>query len=143
MWKGEIKCTKKNLVLRLVNSCELELNSGFICNWGGGIISPTKNAKYFAKNGSAALGRGIGKSRIRPDHPCSNASMPWQRETPKPSRPLPPKVRMSSFHYLCILFSQMKAFVASPRKPPPQPPNPHVNSRTGGDRRRNHSASSP
>lgn len=101
-------------LLRLINSWEPELSSGFIpciCNWGGGgIISPTKNAKYFAKKGFAALGRGIGKKQNPPrSSMCAKRatqSMPWQRETPKPSRPSPPpKVCMSSFDYLCILFS--------------------------------------
>lgn len=137
------------MILRLINLYERDITPflNLLSVMGGYHIS-NQECKVFARKGLTRWGGELEIAEFAPIIHVrikSNASMPWERKTPKPSPPpsLPPKVRMPSFNYLEFHISQMKAAVASLRATPPQPPQTHVNSLTGGDCRLNHSASSP
>lgn len=107
---------------------------------GGGYHISNQECKVFREKRVCRAGEGNWKkAESAPIIHVRNAKYVLAKRNTK-ANPAPPPQKFVCYRSITFVssFRQMKAFVASPRKPPPQLPNPHVNSRRGGDRRRNH-----
>lgn len=91
---GNCHSYQKNVILRLINLYERGITPFLnLLSVMGGVSYLQPRMQNFREKEFNALGRGIGNSRIRPVihvRKKSNASMPWERKTPKPFPPLPP-----------------------------------------------------